>query len=728
MSKIFLPLLAILCFAKLHAQHTFKAIVKDAETKQSLSAAALTIKGLKLGAIADTNGLIILSNIPSGNQILHITSVGYEEYKQAYYFPLQDSGAINIFMKPMHDELAEVTVSTTRTSRTIANTPTRVETIELEEIDEKTNMRPANVAMLLHESTGINIQQTSATSGNSSIRMQGLDGRYTQILKDGYPSFGNFANGLSILEIPPLDLRQVEIIKGPASTLYGAGAVAGVVNFISKTPKEKSELSSVISYSHIGQTSVGMFSAAKNNKIGYTILGLYNKQQAYDVDKDDFSEIPKSNNVTIHPKLFIYATPKTTISLGNAFTKGDMLGGDMYAIRNGGDAYHHYFEKNKTVRNKSTADLTSLFNNGSKLVAKTSYALFKRDIFIPSYDFSGINKNVFADVSYISNPNNQTFIIGSNFISDRFTDKRTLQSLSFTTTTYGLYAQHTFDLNETIKFENGLRADWVNYQNSNYNKKQLFVLPRISVLFKWNHNWTSRIGGGLGYKTPTSFTERTESFQYQNLLPLNDVSAERSLGATADVNFRTALTEGLSFSINQMFFISRVNNSNILEQDVAGNYYFVNTGEKVTSAGIETNAKLIYKDFLKLFLGYTLSNTRAGYIPYNSHFMPLVPKHRFNSALVAERDNNYKLGLEAYYTSPQFLYDGSVTHAFWDVGFMGEKFFGKFSFYVNAENFLDARQSRYKPVVNGSHSNPVFDDIWTHTEGRIFSAGLKLKL
>jgi outer membrane receptor for ferrienterochelin and colicins len=128
------------------------------------------------------------------------------------------------------EELEELTLQSTRTSRTIKNTPTRVETIDAEELDEKSNMKPANVAMVLHESTGISVQQTSATSGNASIRVQGLDGRYTQLLKDGYPNFGNFASGLSILEIPPLDLKQVEIIKGPSSTLFGGGAIAGVVN------------------------------------------------------------------------------------------------------------------------------------------------------------------------------------------------------------------------------------------------------------------------------------------------------------------------------------------------------------------------------------------------------------------------------------------------------------------------------------------------------------------
>ena len=161
------------------------------------------------------------------------------------------------------DELEEGVIRSTRTSRTFRNTPTRVETIDAEELEEKANMKPANVSMVLHESTGIQVQQTSATSANASIRIQGLDGRYSQLLKDGYPNFGNFASGLSILEIPPLDLKQVEVIKGPASTLYGGGAIAGVVNFISKMPAEKGEGTFLVNQSHIGQTNFGGYLSRK---------------------------------------------------------------------------------------------------------------------------------------------------------------------------------------------------------------------------------------------------------------------------------------------------------------------------------------------------------------------------------------------------------------------------------------------------------------------------------
>jgi len=139
-------------------------------------------------------------------------------------------------------------VQSTRTSRAIATVPTRVEVIALEEIDEKGNMRPANVSMLLHESTGIQVQQTSATSANASIRMQGLDGRYTQLLKDGFANFGNFSSGLSVLEIPPLDLDQVEIIKGPASPL------SVFINLENFTDTRQSKYKNVVSGSLLNPT------------------------------------------------------------------------------------------------------------------------------------------------------------------------------------------------------------------------------------------------------------------------------------------------------------------------------------------------------------------------------------------------------------------------------------------------------------------------------------------
>ena len=299
------------------------------------------------------------------------------------------------------EEIEEVILKSTRTSRTIANTPTRVETTELEEIDEKANMRPSNVAMILHESTGIAVQQTSATSGNSSIRIQGLDGRYTQILKDGFPSFGNFANGLSILEIPPIDLKQVEIIKGPSSTLYGAGAIAGVINFISREPKERQNLDILTNYANTGLMNVGFFAAKKYGKFGYTFTGLFNSQKAFDVDDDDFSELPKSQEFTFNPKLFFYFSENSRLILGNSFTTGKRTGGDMNVISGKADNFHQYFEKNTSIRNNSTLEFAHQYDQTSSINLRAAFSVFDREIAIPAYDFKGLSKNSSAPMPFL---------------------------------------------------------------------------------------------------------------------------------------------------------------------------------------------------------------------------------------------------------------------------------------------------------------------------------------
>lgn len=108
----------------------------------------------------------------------------------------------------LEEEIEEIVVTSTRSRQSLADMPTRVEVITGEELGEKANMKPGDIRMLLNESTGIQVQQTSATTFNSSIRIQGLDGRYTQILRDGMPLYSGFAGGLGLLQVAPLDLQS----------------------------------------------------------------------------------------------------------------------------------------------------------------------------------------------------------------------------------------------------------------------------------------------------------------------------------------------------------------------------------------------------------------------------------------------------------------------------------------------------------------------------------------
>ena len=286
------------------AQGRFLATVIDAGSKEPLVGANVLIEALNKGASSDEEGKIVLEDIPAGIFEARFSYIGYQDKPLAISFPDDDEVVFTVELEPAGEELEIITVSTTRSSRQIQRLPTRIEAITAEELGEQAAMNSANIAMLLKESTGIQVQQTSANSANQSIRIQGLDGRYTQILKDGFPLFGGFSGGLSVMQIPPLDLYQVEIIKGSISTLYGGGAIAGLVNLITKQPGDNPELSFMYTQTQaLGSTFNGFYSQ-QYGKAGLAFYAAGHYQKAYDNNQDDFTDLPQIKSISINPSFF----------------------------------------------------------------------------------------------------------------------------------------------------------------------------------------------------------------------------------------------------------------------------------------------------------------------------------------------------------------------------------------------------------------------------------------
>ncbi|HVE58358.1 MAG TPA: TonB-dependent receptor [Pyrinomonadaceae bacterium] len=702
-------------------QNTLKITVKNEETKENVAEANVSVKNTEIAAATDANGTAELKNISDGEQTIVVSSPGYETVELKLTFPLTDQGEKIVFLK-VNTQVGEVVISSTRTGREIDDEPTRVEAIDEEEVDEKISMLPANVSMVLSESTGIQVQQTSAASNTQSVRIQGLDGRYTQILKDGFPAFGGFSGSLSILEIPPLDLRQVEIIKGPSATFYGGGAIAGVVNFVSKEPQDKPATSLIFNQTSALGTDFSVFRSQKFERFGYTLLGSANYQKEYDVDDNDFTELPRTNSLSINPRLFFQVDEKTRLTIGNSTSYQTRKGGDIFAIRGQADDFHQYFENNDSFRNITTFNFEREFSSGSKLTAKQSLAVYNREIETPNYRFKGRQFNSYTDVSFFKPVKDHTLVFGFNAVYDQF--REALNSTNpirrdETRTTFGGFVQDGFEITNRLSLEAGLRLDFVKDYGT-------FALPRVSLLYKFNDHLTSRAGFGFGYKTPSIFTEDAEILLFRNVLPIGStLEAERSVGGTFDVNYRNTIGENFSYSLNQMFFYTKIDKPLVLESDSAGIYSFSNAAKPIESKGFETNARFGYR-IAKLFIGYTYTNARAKYLAGNQ-FLPLLAKHRINSALVFEKEENFKTGLEAYYSTSQFLSNGFRTKPFAEIGLFAEKTFGKFSLFFNAENLTDVRQSRFGSVVFPPHQNPTFSEIYTHTEGRIFNGGIKVR-
>jgi outer membrane receptor for ferrienterochelin and colicins len=723
MKKTFLSLLTMLLIYSAWAQNNFKAIIKDSETQELLVGATVTIKGTTHGATADVNGLIEIINIADGKQILEFRYIGYQPRVETFQFPLESTSPIEILLTADTEEMEAIIITATRSSRTIEDIPTRVEAISGEELAEKGNMKPGDIRMLLNESTGIQTQQTSATSYNSSIRIQGLDGKYTQILRDGMPLYSGFSGGLSLLQIVPLDLQQVEVIKGASSTLYGGGAIAGLVNLVSKAPAGDRELNFMFNgTSALGLDASGFYSQ-KFNKVGLTLFSSYNHGTPYDPADIGLTAIPQFNRYTLNPKLFVYLNDKTSFNIGLNAMIETRTGGDMKYIEGEPSNTNSYFEENSTIRFSTQAGFDHVIDDNRKLNFKNSISYYDRKIEIPGYDFSGVQLSSFSELSYNQRNSKTEWIAGLNLWTDKFTQDNVTpaEAVDYNYTTLGLFIQNTWNVTDKFVLETGLRGD-------HQNEYGFFALPRISALLKVSPKLSARVGGGLGYKAPTVFTEDAERIQFQNVLPINAATthAEKSTGGNLDINFKTPLSDQMTFSINALFFYTRIDDPLILMPVANGFYEYQQPDGLIDTKGIETNVKLTYNDF-KLFIGYTFANVNEHYNGTETTF-PLVARNRLNNVLMYEVEDKWKVGLEAYYFSEQRLNDGATGKPYWIFGLMIEKLWENFSLFLNFENFTDTRQTRFDTIYTGPITDPTFRDIYAPVDGFVTNGGIKIKL
>jgi outer membrane receptor for ferrienterochelin and colicin len=722
MFKYILLFVAIATIGTAQAQHNLKINVKDIDTNQPLSGVNANIGQQSLSANSDEDGNILFENLQAGVYAFSFQLEGYETESKTVQIPLA-TAVLSIYLKSTAEEMEEIIITSTRGTRTISNIPTRVEFIAGEELEEKANMKPGDIRMMLNESTGIQTQQTSATSGNSSIRIQGLDGRYTQILKDGFPLYSGASSGLGLLQTPPLDLQQVEIIKGSASTLYGGGAIAGLVNLISKTPTEERELRFLLNGTSALGLDINGFYSQRFNKVGFTVFASHDRNAPYDPADNKLTAIPKFERFNFNPKLFLYLNENTKLNFGINAVFEDRIGGNIDYIKNESEYPDSYFEKNKTKRLSTQFTLSHQINERESFTVKNSINNFSRVITIPDYVFDGVQTSTFSEFTYANNGPLSQWVAGANLYTDKFKEDNSSAAplRDYNQTTYGAFIQNTVKANDWLDVETGLRADYVNDYGFS-------LLPRVAALVRISPKFSSRVGGGLGYKAPTIFTEESESMQYQNVLPINsDVNKlEKSYGFNFDVNYRTNLTDALSLSVNQLFFYTKVNNPLILTPLANDSFQFINVDGNLNTKGTETNLKLGYKDF-KLFVGYTYTDAMVKNEGIKSR-NPLTAKHRLNNVLMYEVEEKWKIGLEAYYYSPQQLTNGTTGRDYWIFGVMIEKLWENFSIYSNFENFTDTRQTRFGSIYTGSLSNPVFKDIFAPLDGFVVNAGIKIKI
>ena len=712
-------------------------MIFDDANGDELIGASILIQGTNLGTTSNISGEVVLQNIPGGRQTLVVSYLGYETVELVFNFPIEQAQPEKIGLKKQDEELDQIIVEATRANRTIPNLPTRTEVLT-EEIDEAASMEPSRIAHLITHSTGIQVQTTAAASNGAVVRIQGLNGRYTQMLQNGFPLYGGFSGSLDVLQIPPLDLRQVEYIKGSASTLYGGGAIGGLINLLTKKP-DKDETLLHINFSHIGAKDFNAYNSKRFGKFGMTNLASLHLQSAYDPDNDGFSDVPQVTKFNFNPRFFYFPNSQTEIYFGANISNETRIGGEMDIIEHILPSPSAFFIDDQSSERYTTQFSVKVdLQNNNSLTFRNSINTFRRNIQIITNNigsitqFGGRQLNSYSEFNYLINKPGKTLNLGINYYSDKFNEDELrinlLRDQEFQT--FGAYANLLWDINTRLAIEAGLRTDLVEAESTiSSGNKESFVLPRLSALYKFNNNLSMRLGGGMGYRMPTIFNEEAEPFGFDGVQPIDfdEVDAERSLGLNWDLKYQTTFgSDNILLTLNQMFYYNVIDNPILLSSDITRNLIYQNRGEYLKSRGFESQVKLTVGKFT-WFLGYTYTDA---FLDFGDRNLPLTltPEHSIKGDLLFVEDGKWRIGWDYEYKSSQILSSGVETRSLFTTGIVVERTLGNLVIFLNAENFTDTRQSKFESLRSGTNNTPQFTDVWAPLDGYFFNAGFKIKL
>ncbi|HUQ86770.1 MAG TPA: TonB-dependent receptor plug domain-containing protein, partial [Vicinamibacterales bacterium] len=396
----------------------------------------------------------------------------------------------------------EVVVTATRTGGRIDDQPTRVEVLDREEIEEKMLMTPGDIVMMLNEMGGMRVQATSPSMGAATVRIQGMRGRYTRVLFDGLPLAGQQVGGLGLLQIPPMDLGHVEVIKGVASALYGAGAMGGVINLVARRPQDEPFREFLFNQSTVGTTDgVGFFSGHLTRHVSASLLASGHHQTKNDIDEDGWYDLAGYSRGVARPRIFWDNGAGRSGFATMGVTREERTGGlvtddDSPALRFGQP------ESIDTTRVDVGGSYQDIVRDSLIVNGRVAATLQRHEhVFGPASERDR-HTNLFAEASLRGLRGRHTWVGGVAFERESF-DPIDVPRFAYFYRVPGVFAQDDIAWSDWLTVSASARLDV-------HHTYGTFFSPRISALIRAN-GWTSRVSTGTGYFASTPLSEETEA-------------------------------------------------------------------------------------------------------------------------------------------------------------------------------------------------------------------------
>ena len=517
-TKLFIILITIL--PQLIFANTFiEGYVKD--NKDVIPFANIQLKDTQIGTSSDANGYFKLS-IPEGNHTIIITAMGYHKYKKNVSIKKGDIVKLNPILAETSYAMDQIVVTGTLKESFVKVSPVKVEVITSAFL-RKTPTN--NIMEIIETVNGVQKQINCGVCGTSDIHINGMEGPYSLILIDGMPIMSSLSTVYGLNGIPTSLIKQIEIIKGPSSTLYGTEAVAGVINIITNNPKDISKLEIASYWSSHQEKNIDISWSPKWKKADMLFsANLFEMENFMDDNKDGFADEVISERVSLFNKWSFHRKSGKVFEVTGKYYLEDRFGGV--------EAWNKDYRGSDSIYGESIYtdrwELTSRykFNSKENVVLLSSFNYHHQDSYYGDSDYEAKQNTFFSQLLWHKNIGlRHQLTTGLSYKYDGYDDNTPATEKINETHTPGVFIQDEMAISDQWKILTGIRWD-------QHVEHGAIFAPRINLKWTPSDNTSLRWNTGTGFRVVHLFTE-----DHAALTGARDVVIAEELKPEESINF-----------------------------------------------------------------------------------------------------------------------------------------------------------------------------------------------
>ncbi len=691
-----------------------------------LDKVSIILKGTKFGTTTNDSGNYIISEIPVGKYVLQIAAVGKNKIEKTIQIISNKKQLLNINLINSFHELNEVVVTGTLKEVIRSESPVPVEVYTPTYF--KKNPTP-NIYEALQNVNGVRPQLNCNVCNTGDIHINGLEGPYTMVLIDGMPIVSSLSTVYGLSGIPNSLVERIEIVKGPASSLYGSEAVGGLINIITKKTQTAALLSADIFSTTWLETNVDLsfkLNPSKKTSI-FTGINIFNYDHIVDNNNDNFTDVTLQKRISFFQKWNFERKNNYVFSLAARYHYEDRWGGDIRWNKSfrGGDSI--YGESIYTKRFELMGSYQLPFKE--KLMLAFSYSNHDQDSRYGITTFIAQQRIAFFQLTWDKKINTHDLLAGIALRYTYYDDNTpatnnfiTLQNQPQKTWLPGVFFQDELSITKNQKLLMGIRFDYNSIHGN-------IFTPRLAYKLSLNNNNILRLNAGTGFRVVNLFTEDHAALTgAREVVIKNELLPEKSYNINLNFLKKIYTTTGTYIGLDASIFYTYFTNRIIGNYDLDPNkIYYDNLQGFAESKGISANIDINFKNGIKLIAGCTYMDVS---IVNNGIRSQQILTEKFTGTWAVSykiKKTNFSVDYTGNIYSPMRLpllseFDPrKATSPWWSIQNIQLTYNGirKVEIYGGIKNLLDWTPTKNNPFIISRSYDPFDKNVKFNSSGNV---------